>query len=218
MNEFVIQLDEDMEGMQATICALQQQLKDAKTLNQRLEQENKQLRKVPEYSLAQKTPLIDGHNSIEENSFTSNISKVHEKLEPYHSTKQFIKLEEDSIERTNHDDKIGAPMCIDKSTELKVHSETLTNGCTDQYKDSDISLQIDHSADDVTHYININNESSPRLHKGATKTSFSINDLLASNTGKEFCETSSEVTMETALGLKREERNGVLGEIDDSAV
>lgn len=44
MNEFVIQLDEEVEGMQATICVLQQQLKDEKQNTEKLEEENKTLK------------------------------------------------------------------------------------------------------------------------------------------------------------------------------
>ena len=43
MNEFVVQLDEEVEGMQATICTLQQQLKEAKSHSQGLENKNQEL-------------------------------------------------------------------------------------------------------------------------------------------------------------------------------
>uniref|UniRef100_T2MD12 Pre-mRNA-splicing regulator WTAP n=1 Tax=Hydra vulgaris TaxID=6087 RepID=T2MD12_HYDVU len=219
MNEFVIQLDEDMEGMQATICALQQQLKDAKTLNQRLEQENKQLRKATEYTLStHKNQHFDGSNSIEEKNFGSSHLKNYEKLdvlERNHLNHQAVKLEEDSIERTDPNDKIGSPMSIDRNSEVKLQLDSSTNGCTDLYKDNEISVHLDHSPDDFAHSVNINNESSPRLPKGVTKTSFSITDLLADSTNKESCNTISEVTMEIQ---KREERNGVLSEADGSAV
>jgi len=43
MNEFVIQLDEEVEGMQATICTLQQQLKQAKTHSESIQSDNQNL-------------------------------------------------------------------------------------------------------------------------------------------------------------------------------
>jgi len=44
LNDFVIQLDEEVEGMQSTICVLQQQLKDSKTELDSLAAENSTLR------------------------------------------------------------------------------------------------------------------------------------------------------------------------------
>jgi FtsZ-binding cell division protein ZapB len=44
MDEFLLELDEDVEGMQSTIYLLQQQLKEAKEQVAQLQQENQQLR------------------------------------------------------------------------------------------------------------------------------------------------------------------------------
>merc|ERR1712048_32922 len=44
LNEFVIQLDEEVEGMQSTICVLQQQLKDSKAEIDKLTEENSKLK------------------------------------------------------------------------------------------------------------------------------------------------------------------------------
>ena len=70
MNEFVIQLDEEVEGMQATICALQQQLKESKqheevegmqatisALQQQLKESNQHFDKLTNENLALKSQV-----------------------------------------------------------------------------------------------------------------------------------------------------------------
>ncbi|XP_059139976.1 pre-mRNA-splicing regulator WTAP-like [Physella acuta] len=70
LDEFLRELDVDVEGMQGMILMLQQQLKDARDQIARLQQENEQLRKAPEPAswpsediAAADTPLADSHAS-----------------------------------------------------------------------------------------------------------------------------------------------------------
>ena len=90
MNEFVIQLDEEVEGMQATICVLQQQLKEAKQHSDKLALENQKLRTRIEDVLTSRQT-----NNVSQDS-TASDSLEHKRTDirsPERSNKQ---------ERTNH--------------------------------------------------------------------------------------------------------------------
>ena len=50
LNDFVLQLDEEVEGMESTICALQQQLKETKQKYQNSMEEVEQLRSVSDHT------------------------------------------------------------------------------------------------------------------------------------------------------------------------
>ena len=85
MNDFVIQLDEEVEGMQATICALQDELKTTKTRCTQLEEENRtlqnggsinrDLKQQPNGLLAHDEPLI------EENKYEGRTMDVKPEME-----------------------------------------------------------------------------------------------------------------------------------------
>lgn len=67
MNEFVIQLDEEVEGMQATICVLQQQLKETKQHSDKLGMENQKLRtRIEELLSSRQTNNVSLDSSVNE--------------------------------------------------------------------------------------------------------------------------------------------------------
>ena len=49
MNDFVLQLDEEVEGMESTICALQQQLKETKQKYKNSIEEMEKLKSMPDH-------------------------------------------------------------------------------------------------------------------------------------------------------------------------
>ena len=65
LNDFVLQLDEEVEGMESTICALQQQLKETKQKHQDSIEENNKL----------KTTLESAHKLDSKRSYDISIDK-----------------------------------------------------------------------------------------------------------------------------------------------
>lgn len=74
MNEFVIQLDEEVEGMQATICALQEQLKAAKSQSDTYEQENRKLKELYEMHSTTTTNNTSNDDHIQQMDIQSSTS------------------------------------------------------------------------------------------------------------------------------------------------
>lgn len=217
MNEFVIQLDEEVEGMQATICALQDELKTTKSKCRDLEDDNETLR-----SSSDKTNLNQVNDNLQNGALLKQ--EENELIEPKMET---IEDEDNRVIMTSNDQCMddeeeehfmpvvtsrkdfdeddertllsnGDSNMTDASEELPMETETRilslspqhappspnTNSLTAdklQMLESD-KLQQQPSLGRPNHVTVIrgteeNNYISPT--KGVTKTSFSINDLLA---------------------------------------
>ena len=228
MNEFVIQLDEEVEGMQATICTLQQQLKESALHSEQKEMENKKLRtRVEEIDSSFKRKDINNTHMQSEDkrqtlsnlpSTPTELVKNHVDEKPNHSIKLEApddlheKMETETamtISNLDHTRTISLEGDSSRTISLEVDSSHLMNQVkvirgTDESK-RDLDCQSTH------HYVSPN--------KGSTKTSFSITDLLSS--GKDSIKKEPDVTMDVHLGIKCEENaeNGILnGEIDDTAI
>jgi len=240
MNDFVIQLDEEVEGMQATICALQDELKTTKTRCSELEQENyKDLQNGCERDLNEQNDLLSHKPLNEEEHYVNRTTRV--------------KCEMDDMDDQMNDDEKRAipppPLLTDKNgraeeeKERTVHSNGDSN-MTDESEELPMETEpnITHASKAST---NIHSEELSSQHhdndehaarpnhvtvirgtddnfisptKGLTKTSFSINDLLAP--GTEDLRKDADVSME--IGGPE---NGVVsttsvlnGDIDDDAI
>jgi len=240
MNDFVIQLDEEVEGMQATICALQDELKTTKTRCSELEQEkNKDLQNGCERDMNKQNDLLSHKPLNEEENYVNRTTRV--------------KCEMDDMDDQMNDDEKRAipppPLLTDKNgraeeeKERTVHSNG-DNNMTDESEE--LPMETEPS---ITHPLkastNIHSEELSSQHhdndehaarpnhvtvirgtddnfisptKGLTKTSFSINDLLAP--GTEDLRKDADVSME--IGGPE---NGVVqtasvlnGDIDDDAI
>ena len=112
MNEFVIQLDEEVEGMQATICALQQQLKESKLLSDKLTSENQGLKAHVEELLKQaSTAHINGMSAVGTvQDVSMNESLEHSSVAPCTpSTQNGSPEKSGKVERTSKRDAALSP-------------------------------------------------------------------------------------------------------------
>lgn len=226
MNDFVIQLDEEVEGMQATICALQEELKTTKTISQSLEGENKLLRKQLEDNNI-KTTHHKGINGVldeEEETVdkTSNIKQEedNERIKEEPTIEQFSENKNEfDDERTLHSN--GDSNLTDESEELPMETDQPSITLTHQHKSD--SLRTEEVDND--HLIRPNhmtvirgteeNHISPT--KGIAKTSFSITDLLASS-GTENVKAENDITMEIGPENGSTTTPAINGDVDDEAI
>lgn len=242
MNEFVIQLDEEVEGMQATICALQEQLKVAKTHSDNLDQENQRLKKLAQdMPPTPPTPTTNCH--VSSNGIFSmdhQRSVVIKEEETHHSPHQDYSVnhkDEFLDERTIHASSNGDSNMSNASDELPMELEpsiTLPQQQNNlRTEDFQGNLDTPHLLPNHVTVIRGKDESTKDLEtqlqsfksptKGIQKTSFSITDLLASSR-TEPIKKDTDVPMDVTLGLNAEENGETIqhvslnGEIDDSAV
>lgn len=233
MNDFVIQLDEEVEGMQATICALQDELKTTKTLCSKLEGENVTLRNKQtdkdNTTTTTTTNQTDANGVREDEKRTLNI-KAEEMLDE----DELLKEDEPMIDEQLSDDKKdfnvddedertlqsnGDSNLTDASEELPMETEssiTLTRQSHHQNSNSlrteDIETDQVMRPNHVTVIRGTTEESYISPNKGIAKTSFSITNLLAS-TATESVKKESEIAME--IGIENGMTTKLNGEIND---
>lgn len=237
MNEFVIQLDEEVEGMQATICVLQQQLKEAKQHSDKLGVENQKLKTRVEELLTSKQTV----NAVQDSS--TNDTLEHKRTEVCSPERTIVKQE-----RTNHSsnrDHVSTSSKRDHLSPSK-HREHLSPTSTRDErmeidkKDSPLkgdSKKIDHKENSenrppmknvkiITRQASENlksveNSNSPYVSppKGA-KSSFSITDLLSGgNDGiKKDGDSPAKVPVADHQTTENGENGTLNGEIDDSVI
>lgn len=240
MNEFVIQLDEEVEGMQATICALQDELKITKSKCRDLEDDNEMLRnsggvstnlnqanenlqngallKQEEHKLiTPKLEMIDDDNDGDRVLMTSNDQCMEdEEEEQYLPVVTNRKDYEEDDERTLLSN--GDSNMTDASEELPMETESRITSLSPQHAppspntnsltaDELQMLESDKHQQQLPlgrpNHVTVirgteeNNYISPT--KGVTKTSFSINDLLAGGPGTEDMKRETTLLPENGL-------------------
>ena len=201
MNEFVIQLDEEVEGMQATICALQDELKTTKTKCHELEEDNQTLRSGS-MNLSQTVDALPNGGLKQEESelIQPKMEMVDDDNRMGVSNNQSLEDEEEHLiplTRKEFEDERtllsnGDSNMTDASEELPMETETRitslslhtppspnTNSLTDELllKSEQQQPLVRPNHVTVIRGTEENNYISPT--KCVTKTSFSINDLLA---------------------------------------
>eukprot|EP00794_Sanderia_malayensis_P000037 gene37-628_t len=110
LNEFVLQLDEEVEGMQSTICALQQQLKDSKQKYQKCYEEMIAMRPKLEND---STNMIHGLEATVDNYDSS---------EAINSRSRFQTIELDSKEQNFSDTEAGFNSDIQQANKTLIQS------------------------------------------------------------------------------------------------
>lgn len=217
MNEFVIQLDEEVEGMQATICALQQQLKEAKIHSEKCEMENQRLRnRIDEISVSKQTNKNISKEPIVCESLEHRRSEIHSPGQDRSSKhdRTTLSINHDTLTLSNAHDYI---MDIDKRDSTR-NSESFNS-------DNNENLEVRHSANTVK-VIRGSDENLKTMEtqnctyvspgKGAAKTSFSINDLLSS--GNECIKKEEDSPTRLPVEHSNGENGALNGVIDDSVV
>lgn len=244
MNDFVIQLDEEVEGMQATICALQEQLKASKTHSESLEEENQRLRKLTQdFQSSEELPLptnlhnnTNGILSMDHEPVDIKDEKVDMTCDQHFSDTKDEFLDERTIQPSSN----GDSNMSNASDELPMETEpsiTLPQQNQNNLRTEDFqgTLEAAHRLSNHVKVICGKNDSATKdleaqLHsfkspiKGMPKTSFNITDLLASERTEPVIKKETDASMDVGLALKTEENGEILqhsslnGEIDDSAV
>lgn len=235
MNEFVIQLDEEVEGMQATICALQDELKTTKSKCRELEDDNEALRNsssVTNTNLNQvndnlqngallkqeENKLIEPKMEMIEDDDNRVIMTSNDQCMEDEEEEQFMPVVTSRKDYDEDDERTllsnGDSNMTDASEELPMETETRitlspqhappspnTNSLTadklemlESEKQQPPLCRPNHVT--VIRGTEENNYISPT--KGVTKTSFSINDLLA---GPDTEDIKRETTLLPENGL-----------------
>jgi len=200
MNEFVIQLDEEVEGMQATICALQEELKSTKTMSQKFESERQILqRQLDEMST---NSYDDSNDRVNTDGETLNMKLEdddggHEEYNKDETRQLSENKKEFMDERTLHSSSNGDSNMTDESEELPMETEPSITQRQQQLKPNllrteDIETNQQLRSNHVT-VIRGTEDNYISPNKGLAKTSFSITDLLAS--GTDAAKKDIDVTM-----------------------
>ncbi|XP_057307594.1 pre-mRNA-splicing regulator WTAP-like [Hydractinia symbiolongicarpus] len=216
MNEFVIQLDEEVEGMQATICTLQQQLKDTNQNVTRLEEENQRLlERLNERS--SKTTNSNGEETLKQETLYNHSSSEHQigdlQCNDFHEAKNHsethqhlstVKVKEELMDVDEKISDLQNKEPVERTIELQDANQTrnqvlVIRGTEDNKRDVDSK---------VNQYV------SPT--KTAPKTSFSITDLLSNP--KDSVKTETGMSAEVSKHEKNGENGTLNGEIDDAAI
>jgi len=242
MNDFVIQLDEEVEGMQATICALQDELKTTKTLCSKLEGENVSLRKKrvqdDENTTDNKTTSRNDANGVRDDEESTLNIKAEEMLDEDELLKEDAAMTDEQLlpsggkKHFNDDDdddertlqSNGDSNLTDASEELPMDTESSITLTQQSHRQNSNSLRTEDIETDqvirpnhVTVIRGTTEESYISPNKGIAKTSFSITDLLASSgTTTESVKKESDVAME--IGLENGITATINCEIDDQVV
>lgn len=216
MNEFVIQLDEEVEGMQATICTLQQQLKDTNQNATKLEEENQRLlERLNERS--SKTNNSNGEETSKQETLYNHSSSEHHIGDVQHN---------DFHEAKNHSETHQHLSTVKVKEELMDVDEKISDLQNKEPVERTIELQDAHQTRNQVMVIRgtednkrdvdskVNQYVSPT--KTAPKTSFSITDLLSNP--KDSVKTETGMSADVSKHEKNGENGTLNGEIDDAAI
>jgi len=233
MNEFVIQLDEEVEGMQATICVLQQQLKDEKQHSDKIELDNQKLRNRIEELLArqpvnvsQDSMMVDtaeykrsgicSPEKIEKKKERTNLSNNCE-LSSANIKSDLSPLKHDHFSPSSNEEQ----MDIDKK-DLIVKTEPKKIDIKDNLENhppmKTVKVITRSTSENLKNIENANNQyvSPPK----GPKSSFSITELLSggNDTSKKDDDSPSKTTNAENKTEENGENGGLNGEIDDSVI